>query len=142
MTRLLTSMRAPALPNSLAGSLAGSLAVSLAIALIAAPALAQRDPAYQAARTAGQVGEKPDGYLGFVTPPTPALRQLVEDLNIRRKEAYTARAVAAGSTVEQFAFTTGCNLVMQTVAGERYQSPDGVWRTRTDEAPMRDARCI
>ncbi|HEU4821499.1 MAG TPA: DUF1318 domain-containing protein, partial [Qipengyuania sp.] len=32
----------------------------------ASPALAQRDPAYAAARAAGQVGETIDGYLGVV----------------------------------------------------------------------------
>ena len=36
-----------------------------AFALVASPALAQqRDPAYQAARTAGQVGEKIGNYKG------------------------------------------------------------------------------
>jgi uncharacterized protein len=32
----------------------------------ATPALAQRDPAYAAARAAGKVGEQADGYLGIV----------------------------------------------------------------------------
>ena len=110
--------------------------------LAAAPALAQRDPVYQAARTAGQVGEKPDGYLGVIGAGTPSLRTMVDDINIRRKAAYTERASAAGSTVEQFAFTSGCNLIAQTAAGEKYQSPDGVWHTRDGSPPRRDARCI
>ena len=39
---------------------------------IALPAMAQeRDPAYAAARAAGQIGELPDGYLGVGgAPPT------------------------------------------------------------------------
>ena len=122
----------------------GKMAMGLLIgsALVAAPALADRDPAYQAARNQGAVGEQPDGYLGFVTTPTPAIRQMVEDLNIRRRAAYTERASAAGSTVEQFAFTTGCNLIMQTVAGEKYRAPDGTWHTRGADAPIRDSRCV
>ena len=32
-----------------------------------------RDPAYAAARAAGEVGEKMDGYLGYVVSPSAAL---------------------------------------------------------------------
>ncbi|NJS14647.1 MAG: YdbL family protein [Sphingopyxis sp.] len=103
---------------------------------------AQRDPAYQAAREAGQVGEQPDGYLGHVTPPTQEIRALVLDINIKRKDAYTRSAAASGSTVEQFAFTTGCNLIARTQPGEKYRAPDGRWLTREAGPPERDARCI
>jgi uncharacterized protein len=113
-----------------------------AATMLATPASAQRDPAYQAARASGAIGEQPDGYLGFVTPPSPEIRRMVEDLNIRRRAAYTERAAAANATVEQFAFTSGCNLINQTVAGEKYMGPDGTWRTRTSAPPVRDSRCI
>jgi hypothetical protein len=117
------------------------LAASL---LLAVPATAQRDPAYQAARSQGLIGEQPDGYLGFVVPPSPDIRRLVDTLNIRRREVYTERAVAAGSTVQQFAFVTGCNLIVQTVPGEKYQTPapESRWMTRTAAAPVRDAACL
>lgn len=117
---------------------AGALLVT---AFAATAALAQRDPAYQAARSAGQVGEKPDGYLGIVGAETPDLRALVNNINIQRKAAYT-RSAADGATVEQFAFTSGCNLIAKTVPGEKYQTPDGSWKTRTDAAPERDSRCV
>ena len=110
--------------------------------MLSTTAMAQRDPAYQAARDAGQIGEKPDGYLGFVTAPTPALRAMVEDINIKRKAAYTERAVATGATIEEYAFTNGCNLIANTKLGEKYQGPDGTWRTRTAAAPTRDSRCL
>lgn len=117
--------------------------VALGAALLGtAPAQAQRDPAYQAARQAGQVGEQPDGYLGHVTSPTPEVRALVLDINIKRKDAYTKSAAANGSTVEQFAFTTGCNLIARTLPGEKYKSPDGRWLTRDSAPPERDARCL
>ncbi len=116
---------------------------AVAAALLAGvPASAQRDPAYQAARAAGQVGEKPDGYLEVVGSASAAVQAMVDDLNIRRREEYTRRARETGSTVEQFAFTTGCNLIARTVPGEKYQAPNGSWQTRTSAAPMRDARCI
>jgi hypothetical protein len=112
-----------------------------ATALIAAPAFAQRDPAYAAARAAGQVGEQPDGYLGIVGAATPALQALVNNINIQRKKQYTAQA-ASGSTVQQMAFVTGCNLILRTAPGEKYQAPDGRWLTRGSEAPVRDPRCL
>ena len=105
-------------------------------------ALAQRDPAYAAARAAGEVGEQPDGYLGLVGAGSASLRGLVGNINIQRKAAYTQKATASGATVEQMAFTSGCNLIEQTSAGEKYKTPEGVWKTRTAAAPERDSRCI
>lgn len=116
--------------------------VALSIAAVSTAALAQRDPAYAAARSAGQVGEQPDGYLGVVGGGTPALKALVSNINIQRKSAYTQKASSSGATVEQMAFTSGCNLIAQTDPGEKYKAPDGTWKTRTAAAPERDSRCI
>ncbi len=116
--------------------------MALSIAAVSTAALAQRDPAYAAARSAGQVGEQPDGYLGVVGGGTPALKALVSNINIQRKSAYTQKASSSGATVEQMAFTSGCNLIAQTDPGEKYKAPDGTWKTRTAAAPERDSRCI
>lgn len=124
--------------NSKALTVLGGLALT---AVVASPIMAQRDPAYSAARSSGAIGEKPDGYLGYVSAPSGATKALVEDLNIKRKAAYTRKAQATNSTVEQFAFTSGCNLIMRTTPGEKYQAPDGSWQTRTSAAPQRDSRC-
>ena len=117
-------------------------AASLAVAgMVPASAMAQRDPAYAAARAAGQVGEKVDGYLGYVTPPAPALKAVIDELNIKRKAVYAGKAAAAKATVEEYALTSGCLLITQTVPGEKYQGPDGSWQTRTAGPPLRDSRC-
>lgn len=122
--------------------IASAIAASLvALALAASPAQAQRDPAYQAARDNGQVGEKMDGYLGLVGATTPALQAMVDDLNIRRRATYAERAQANSATLEEYAFTQGCILISRTVAGEMYQAPDGTWQKRTAAAPQRDPRC-
>ncbi|SOB86783.1 hypothetical protein SAMN06297144_1892 [Sphingomonas guangdongensis] len=119
-----------------------ALALSaLALAAVSSAALAQRDPAYAAARAAGQIGEQADGYLGIVGEPTPALRALVNNINIQRKAAY-ARQAGNGATIEQFAFVSGCNLILQTQPGEKYQTPAGSWATRGAGAPTRDPRCV
>jgi hypothetical protein len=118
-----------------------SLAI-IAAAGVATVAWAQRDPAYAAARAAGTVGEQPDGYLGVVGGGSADLRALVSSINIQRKAAYTEKASASGATVEQMAFTSGCNLIMQTRPGEKYRTPGGAWATRSAAAPERDGRCV
>lgn len=123
-----------------AGWAMAAIAVTAAVAIAVPSAMAQRDPAYEAARSDGLIGEQPDGYLGFVSSPTPAVRDIVNDINIKRKAAYTSGA-PAGSTVEQFAFITGCNLILKTRPGEKYKSPDGRWLTRDSGPPERDSRC-
>ena len=118
------------------------VATAVALTGISGAALAQRDPAYAAARAAGQVGEQPDGYLGVVGGGSAELRAIVSNINIQRKSAYTQKAQATGATVEQLAFTSGCNLIQQTGAGEKYKTPGGTWATRGGGAPERDSRCV
>ncbi|BCA62426.1 conserved exported hypothetical protein [Sphingomonas aurantiaca] len=118
------------------------VAAAVALGGLSVAASAQRDPAYAAARAGGEVGEQPDGYLGLVGAASGDLRALVNNINIQRKSAYTQKAQASGATVEQLAFTSGCNLILQTNAGEKYKTPGGVWKTRTAAAPERDSRCV
>ena len=122
-------------------SVSFAVAAALAVTGIAGIAHAQRDPAYAAARSAGQVGEKMDGYLGIVGAETPELRRMVQDINIKRRAVYAQRAQAKGSTIEEYAFTSGCLSIARTVPGEKYQAPDGSWQTRTSAPPQRDPRC-
>jgi uncharacterized protein len=118
------------------------IAAILLAATASTAAYAQRDPAYQSARDGGLVGEKTDGYLGFVVAPSPAIKALVDDLNIKRKAAYTKEAAANNATVEEMALRNGCRLIAErSVAGEKYQLPNGNWATRTASAPALDARC-
>ena len=119
----------------------GASAVALALGGLVGPAHAERDPAYDAARAAGQVGEKMDGYLGIVGAETPELRRMVNDLNIKRRAVYAQRAQATAATIEEYALTSGCTAIARTVPGEKYQAPDGSWQTRTSAPPLRDARC-
>ncbi|ABD25758.1 conserved hypothetical protein [Novosphingobium aromaticivorans DSM 12444] len=127
---------------SMRRTLAAVAAAGLVAGALSAPAFAQsRDPAYAAARAGGQVGEKMDGYLGYVVPPSPTLRAVVEDINIKRKAVYAEKAQANKATVEEYALTSGCLLIAQTKPGEKYQAPDGSWQTRGNGPPLRDSRC-
>lgn len=131
MSRILNRPLAKAL---LGGVLAAGLVVST-------PAMAQRDPAYEAARKAGQVGEKMDGYLGVVGSQPASVEAMVSDINIRRRANYAERAQAQRATLQEYAFTQGCILISRTEPGEKYQAPDGTWQTRGAGAPQRDSRC-
>ncbi|MFN2100409.1 YdbL family protein [Altererythrobacter sp. MF3-039] len=127
-----TAFRKPALAIAL---------VATAIGGLATVAYAQRDPAYEAARSSGAVGEKMDGYLGIVGSASPDLQRLVDDINIKRRAVYAERAQAASATLEEYALTAGCIAISRTVPGEKYQAPDGTWQTRTSAPPLRDPRC-
>jgi len=120
--------------------LAGIAALTV-FGLAAGPAQAQRDPAYAAARAAGKVGEPADGYLGIVGAADPALQRMVDDINIKRRAVYATKAKETNATLEAYALPAGCQAVARTTPGEKYCAPDGSWQTRTDAAPIRDARC-
>ena len=122
-------------------SLVAGAAMLAAIGLMPGPAAAQRDPAYAAARSAGKVGEQADGYLGIVGAADPALQRLVDDINIKRRAVYAEKAKENNATLEAYALTAGCQAIARTTPGEKYRAPDGSWQTRTDAAPIRDARC-
>lgn len=119
---------------------AGMVAVA-GFAAVVAPAQAQRDPAYAAARSNGSVGEQTDGYLGIVGAATPDLQRLVDDINIRRRAVYAEKAKENNATLEQYAITAGCQAIARTTPGEKYQAPDGSWKTRTDAPPERLSIC-
>lgn len=106
----------------------------------AAQAQSARSPAYTAARAAGQVGEQTDGYLGVVGGQGADIAAMVRDLNNQRRAVYTS-AASGKSTIQEYAFTTGCKLIRDTRPGEKYQGLDGSWKTRGSGAPELDPRC-
>lgn len=120
--------------------MAGMVALA-GFAALAAPAQAQRDPAYAAARASGSVGEQTDGYLGITGQATPDLQRMVDDINIRRRAVYAEKAKENNATLEQYAITAGCQAIARTTPGEKYQAPDGSWKTRTDAPPERLSIC-
>ncbi len=114
---------------------------ALALGATASSVLAQRDPAYQSARSDGLIGEKRDGYLGFVVAPSASVKVLVDDLNIKRKTVYVKKAGELGVRPEDASFAGACNNIKNTTAGEYYEAPDGSWKQRDGSAPQLDARC-
>jgi uncharacterized protein len=106
------------------------LALAALGALVPGAAPAQGYPELAAARRAGQVGERFDGYLGYaVTPPARVQRQ-VAAINIRRRSLYVDFARRHRVTLQEAGIATGCELLRLIGVGEVYMLQDGVWRRR------------
>ena len=101
----------------------------LAAAALAGPALAQI-PAVDAARSAGAVGERYDGYLGIAAPVPAAVRSQVASINIRRRSLYSSLAARKGASPQDVGVTAGCQLLARLGVGQSYLLADGVWRRR------------
>ena len=108
-----------------------SLAILLGgIAIALAPAAAAQGPAMAAARQAGTVAERFDGYLGHSANASAAVRRQVGAVNIRRRSLYTGLASRRQVTVQEVGITAGCELLADVKVGESYVLGDGVWRRR------------
>ena len=97
--------------------------------LVAAPAMAQT-PAVNAARAAGAVGERFDGYLGIAGPVPGVVRSQVATINIQRRSLYSRLAASKGVSPQDVGVTAGCQLLARIAIGEAYLSTDGRWRRR------------
>jgi len=108
--------------------LPGALAVLAALALAAAPGAARANAALDQAKAAGHVGERYDGYLGVVKDSAPAsAKQLVQDINARRKAHYEKIAQREGAQVEDVAAIAGEKLVENAPSGHYVMPNDGIW---------------
>ncbi|HUP67971.1 MAG TPA: YdbL family protein [Sphingomicrobium sp.] len=115
-------------------------AIIFCLALIGtAPAVAQT-PAVNAARAAGSVGERYDGYLGVAGPVAGAVPGQVSRINIQRRSLYSNLASQKGASPQEVGITAGCALLARVAIGEAYMWPDGKWRRRLagQAAPVPD----
>jgi uncharacterized protein YdbL (DUF1318 family) len=96
---------------------------------VPAPATAQDSAAIVAARSAGQVGERFDGYLGISSANVSGdLRRHVSAVNIRRRALYSNLAARKGVTPEEVGITAACSLLGRVNVGEYYLLNQGGWR--------------
>jgi uncharacterized protein YdbL (DUF1318 family) len=90
--------------------------LGLALVAFAGPAQAN---ALDAAKAAGELGERWDGYLGIVKPDaSPATQALAADINKKRKAHYAQIAAKNGATVEATAAIAGAKLVQNAPSGQ------------------------
>jgi uncharacterized protein YdbL (DUF1318 family) len=112
-----------------------ALVLALLAACLAAPAAAQSSPAIRAAKAAGQVGERYDGFLGSASSLPTGVRREVEAVNIRRRTHYSRLAVAKGASPQEVGITAGCVTLRSVGIGEVYLLADNRWRRRLAGQP-------
>jgi uncharacterized protein len=107
---------------------------------LAAPVLAQT-PAVNAARAAGLIGERFDGYIGVAAPVPAAVRSQVASINIQRRKLYSNLAARRGASPQDVGITAACQLLARVGVGEAYMLADGAWRRRAagQPAPVPDS---
>ena len=80
------------------------------------------------AKQQGLLGERPDGYLGLVTPsPTPATVQLMKDINRKRRNVYQDIAAKNGTALSAVEALAGKKAIEKTPSGEFIMQPNGTW---------------
>ncbi len=116
------------------------LAIALAALVALAPAASAQTSGVDAARAAGIVGERYDGYLGFASPPPAGLRNQVASINVTRRTLYSRLAAMKGASPQDVGVTAGCALLGRVGVGQAYYWPDGAWRRRApgQRAPVPD----
>lgn len=108
------------------------IALSLILGGLAwAPGAAFAD-ALDDARMAGQIGERPDGYVALVDAAAPAsVKALVGSINSQRREAYRKIAGEKGVPIEQIGALTAEKIVNENLRpGMFYMDASGVWKQK------------
>lgn len=106
------------------------VAILFAALALAGPAAQAQTPAVDAARAAGIVGERYDGYLGFASTPPAAVRSQVGAINLKRRALYSRLAASRGASPQDVGITAGCSLLARVGVGQAYLWADNVWRRR------------
>ena len=80
------------------------------------------------AKAAGQIGEKQDGYIGFVQQNVPAdVTALVADVNAQRRQRYEQIARENNIEIGQVAKLAFSRAVENTLSGNFVESRPGQW---------------
>ena len=109
--------------------IAGATVSAAAIVTPAVADVAASKAVVDAAKANGAVGERADGYLGFVTASADAgLKAAVDEINAGRRDVYAQAAAKNGVSADvagQSAFT---NVIFPKLpAGDYYQNGQGAW---------------
>ena len=90
------------------------------------PAMAG-DPVIDAAKSEGIVGEKIDGYLGIVGSADASVQRKVDEINAKRRSAYSDLAQKEGQPLSVVARLTGEKLVAGEPSGAYVFDDSGQW---------------
>src|SRR5690606_32594680 len=80
------------------------------------------------AKASGLIGEKQDGYIGFVQSSVPAdVQALVADVNAQRRQRYEQIARENGIDVRDVAKLAFTRALENTLSGNYVESAPGQW---------------
>lgn len=99
----------------------------LSLGLLAAPAAAQ---SLDAAKAAGQVGELPNGYLAPVGTQPAAIKRLVDEINLKRREQYREIAAKNNTSLAAVEKVVGEKLQARARPGEYIADAGGNWQKK------------
>jgi uncharacterized protein YdbL (DUF1318 family) len=91
--------------------------------MVAGPASATTLDEYKAA---GQVGERPDGYIGVVSGGAD-VSQFVVSINAKRRDKYQEIATNRDTTVEAVEVIAGAKLIERSASGHYIMTSAGNW---------------
>ena len=77
------------------------------------------------AKTKGLVGEKPNGYLGVVTPSGAEVQALTSEVNQKRRQAYEDIAKRNRTPLEAVETLAGEKAIQNTRPGNFVEGPGG-----------------
>ena len=100
------------------------------LAIVSAPVAHAGDPQLEAAISAGEVGERIDGYLGVVGSADPAIVRKVQEINNKRRALYEQLSEQTGTTVAQVARVTGEKQIARAGTGQYYMDETGAWKQK------------
>lgn len=108
------------------------IALMLVFGGLAAAAPAAFADALDDARAAGQIGERPDGYVAVVDASAPtSVKSLVDSINRQRREAYQKIATEKGVPIEQIGALTAEKIINEKLRpGMYYMNASGTWKQK------------
>ncbi|WP_207459593.1 YdbL family protein [Azospirillum sp. SYSU D00513] len=88
------------------------------------PATAHAQDALATAKASGQIGEKPDGLVGAISPQAQAL---ADKINAQRKARYAQIAQSNGTSIDKVQAVAGQQLIERTPPGQFIMNAAGQW---------------
>ena len=100
----------------------------LGLALLALGANSAFAISLHEAKSSGLVGERNDGYVGYVvTPPSAEVKVVVKDVNNKRKAKFSESAKSNNVQIGQVSSRFYQRAVSATKTGQYYQDASGAW---------------
>ena len=103
------------------------IVLAMSCTMMAAGASSAWSADIHTAKSAGQIGEQLDGYLGVVGAATEDIRALVQDINQKRKAVYQDIASKNGVTLQAVENMAGKKAIQKTEPGQFIRSDSGAW---------------